>query len=505
MFQVCHRTHIRSYQSDLEIGRGAMCRGGKQNSSQPVTKDGFWASFDTNQTLRGFPFVMPNNTYPLEVSAAALEQARKDLPAIFFKCSIEHACKADNLCHPDHRGPLCGLCQPGLGMDSSSTCIECGEEKVAVIRAVSGTIFLALFCAAYYRFCLRDLFSEHSEPLSENSQDNSDQQTGICSRSGAALATSASRCLMKFRAAQLCVHSFNYVARKFTGFIIVLLSGFLRNSGSEVIKVLISFAQVSGTFATQYSVQWPPALANFLNALTFFNATLRALPGNLACAMTGISFRQLQYGYLLAPIALFVIMGLPAAYVSLCRHHPKYEQIMKRLASNGCFALFFLYPIVSGPALDNQMCVEIGGGDTRLKAFLEEPCYSQDASSSEFAIGIALVVMYPIGGLVILAFLLWYYDIHKMARHKIEEAHLHSLLAFYKRVSSKTIAAKIAHEVGGAASLLEPSTSAPTGIRLNTQSQLIAYGSILHEHGGRSRKGCREPYVFVRCPTTVNV
>jgi hypothetical protein len=341
-------------------------------------------------------------------------------------------------------------------MDSTSTCIDCGQEKVTAIRTSIGIVVLALFCGLYYKCCLADLVQ--GEPLLEQSREDTDQTRG-CLRSAAA----AVACLMNVKAVQLCSRPFRYLARKFAALIIFILSRFLQHHGTEIIKILISFAQVSGTFATKYSVQWPSALANFLHAMAFFNVTLRALPGNLACSMTGISYRQLQYAYLFTPIVILVLLSLPAAVVSLRREHPKYEPVMKRLAANCCFVLFLLYPIVSGPALENQTCIEIGGGEERLKGFLEEPCHPKEGSSTEFALGVALVVIYPIGGLIMLAFLLWYYNIPKMARHKIEEAHLHSLLDFYKRVLSKTISAKIAHEVGGASSLLRSSTSASAG------------------------------------------
>ena len=345
-------------------------------------------------------------------------------------------------------------------MDSTSTCIPCGKGKVTAIRSVMGLVFLAMFLALYYNFCLKDLLQ--SDTLSEQA-DDTDQHDNTYFRSAASLAASASAHLIQFKVVQLCVRPFQYLVRKVTGFFIVILSWFLNNHGSEILKILISFGQVSGTFATNYSIQWPSGLAEFLNALNFVNASLKALPGNLACSMTGLSYRQLQYVYLLAPIFLLGLMGLPAFYVAMCREHARHDVVMKRLASNCCFILFLLYPIVSGPALKNLMCVEIGGGEERLKEFLEEPCHPKIRTSPEYALGVALVVIYPIGGLFILASMLWYYDIHKMAKHKIEEAHLHSLITLYKRATSKTLGAKIANEIGGAISLLTGSGATPDG------------------------------------------
>jgi len=76
---------------------GAECQGGVQ-STQPFTRDGFWAPTHTNGTIDGFPFAVTT------------------VPQIFFRCPNAGACKANNTCDElyDDDSKMCMQCNIGL-------------------------------------------------------------------------------------------------------------------------------------------------------------------------------------------------------------------------------------------------------------------------------------------------------------------------------------------------------------------------------------------------------
>jgi len=133
---------------------------------------------------------------------------------------------------------------------------------------------------------------------------------------------------------------------------------------------------------------------------------------------------------------------------------------MKTWAASCTFVLFFLYPMLSGPSLEVFHCVDIGNGERRLKGSLDDLCPTDHPESWTFMLGVLMVVLYPVGILLVFFWLLRVYGIPHMSQFKLDETVVSSLVAFYKKSQSDTLAVKVALEIGGAASLgIEDSTS----------------------------------------------
>ena len=367
-------------------------------------------------------------------------------------CIPASRCLGGGNCAEGMYGPVCGLCQDGFAMGSDDLCIACPKSKSVSFRIGIGVVGSFIFFTFYYTIVLRPFFKDDSDSDPEGSESQSCQ---ILPRSMSAFceASGIDR-LLKLHGVQLILRPLRYVLKKMWERSIFAVSSFLQNSGAEVIKVIISFLQVSGTFLSNYSIKWPVHVESFLKFALAFSVRLKAMPGNVACALTGITYFQLQLLYLLVPMALIVVLSFPALYITIRGHqHPKYEAVMKTWAHVVTFLLFLLYPVITGPALEVFDCVNIGNGEMRLKGMLSDVCPLSSPSSTVFVLGTILVLIYPIGILLIFYSLLVHYRVPEMAKHRIDEAHVQCLINFYQKIQADTLAVKIAMEFGGAASV----------------------------------------------------
>ena len=278
------------------------------------------------------------------------------------------------MCTEGMGGVLCGICKPNWAMSSSGLCLQCPED-VAAFQISLGLVAALIFLLVYCLFVLRPFFVDEARQQQE--EETSTTSTGgserhLCVRGVASMfeATGLMR-VVNSRMAQMLAAPFVFVVRKIEEQLVFLLAAFLKNSGAEVFKVLISFAQVSGSFLSNYSIKWPPMLDSFLNFCQVFTIQIKALPGSLACAFKDLTYLNMLWAYLLLPFGVLIAISLPAAYVSIRGpQHPRYSTVIKQWAWMCTFVLFLVYPLISGPALENFMCTEVGGGEVRLKSQL---------------------------------------------------------------------------------------------------------------------------------------
>ena len=266
-------------------------------------------------------------------------------------------------------GVLCGVCQPDWAMSSSGLCLKCPEDTEGLQLGLA-LVALLFFLLGYYLFVMRPLLVRDTSEEEEGTTTSAGGNDWLsCARGLSMMAESTG--LMRVansRMGPILAAPFVIVARWVEEKLVYLLASFLKNSGAEVFKVLISFAQVSGSFMSNYSIKWPPMLQNFLTVCNMFTIKLMALPGSLSCVTMDMSHQMVQWTYLVFPICLLIAISLPAAYVSIRGpRHPRYNAVMKQWAWICTFVLFIVYPLLSGPALETFMCTPIGGGEQRLK------------------------------------------------------------------------------------------------------------------------------------------
>jgi len=256
------------------------------------------------------------------------------------------------VCAEGMGGALCGICEPTWVMSSTDFCVQCPKD-VAGLQFGVALVLVTAFLLLYYVFVLRPLLvdstREEGEGATTTTRTGGRASFAECVRGASWLAEATGlKRVINSRMGQMLAAPFIGVYER----IVLLVAAFLNNSGAEVLKVLISFAQVSGSFLRNYSIKWPPALQNFFQACTVFTIKIKALPGSLACAFTHLSYTHMQWVYLWGPLALLIAISLPAAYVSIrSPRHPRYDAVMKDWAWISTFVLFLIYPLVSGPAL----------------------------------------------------------------------------------------------------------------------------------------------------------
>ena len=411
------------------------CAGG----SDVTPKAGFW-----------YPAAHMNST---NSRRQATESLNESLQVELIACNPAERCLRGGVCAAGMHGPVCGVCKDGFAMGSKDLCIACPKSKRLTMQIVGVTVLVGLFCVAYYFILLQPLLRADDDQV-----DKPQSISPLWHYLGRKISVIAEimrlEAFMELSVMKVVARFFSAVFERIHDFMVFCAASFLKNNGSEMVKVIISFMQVSGSFLSGYPIKWPGDLENFLRFALAFTVRLRSLPGNLACAMVGMTFYQLQLCYLIAPLVLIALLSLPAIYVKICgRTHPQYGQVIKTFTSTFTFVLFLLYPILSSPALDVFHCVDVGGGKRRLKGDLELACPANHPSSRAFILGIILVLLYPVGILLLFLSLILYYQVPQMAKAKIEDAYAHSLIAFYKKSQAKTLVAKIAMEVGGSASL----------------------------------------------------
>jgi hypothetical protein len=360
--------------------RKSTCLGGSHISPRP----GYW-TMTVNATGR--------RDFDSSVSAGGESASNQGSIVSIVPCDPAKRCLEGGKCAKGMQGPICGLCQERYGMQSGGLCIPCPKTLSAVYQIAGGILVFSVFCIAYYYSLLQPLFQDENAP--ETGQERGQSVFRCMSAAYEALNL---QWFLNLPVVKVLLMPFEFIREQ----LVLLFAAYLRNSGPEVIKVMISFMQVAGTFLSDYSVKWPSFLTNFFTVALTFTVRLKSLPGQLGCVFTSMSFVQMQWAYLLIPIGLLLIMSLPACYVSVHgREHPKYEDVMQRFSLSCTFMLFIMYPMLSSPSLEFLSCVDIGGGELRSKVSLNEPCFRQHQSSLQFVLGVMMILLFPIGILVI--------------------------------------------------------------------------------------------------------
>ncbi len=163
-------------------------------------------------------------------------------------CVPAERCLKGGKCVKGMHGPVCGLCDKNYAMGSKDLCIPCPESLSMALQIGGAVVVIFIFCVAYYLVLLRPLFSGDNKP---GGKDKINREASALSYSGAGL---WSWCMTQ-PCLKVVFKPFRILFKKMLEYLLFFIAGFLKNSGSEIVKVVISFMQVSGTFLSSYSIK----------------------------------------------------------------------------------------------------------------------------------------------------------------------------------------------------------------------------------------------------------
>ena len=165
-------------------------------------------------------------------------------------CNPAERCLEGGTCVKGMRGPVCGLCEDDFAMGSKELCIPCPKSKSMAFQIGGVAVSFFVFCVAYYLILLRPLLSEDSQP------DDDDKGNPMDTRAmRACYGAGLWNWCMSIGSVKLALGPFRYVYKRLVELLVWIVASFLKNSGAEIIKVLISFMQVSGSFLSSYSIK----------------------------------------------------------------------------------------------------------------------------------------------------------------------------------------------------------------------------------------------------------
>jgi len=173
-------------------------------------------------------------------------------------CVPAERCLKGGKCVKGMHGPVCGLCDKDYAMGSKDLCIPCPESMSMAFQIGGAVVSVFIFCVAYYLVLLRPFFSGDNKP---DGKDKIKREASALSNSGMGLWTWC----MTQPSLKVVFKPFRILYKKVLEYVLFFVAGFLKNSGSEIVKVVISFMQVSGTFVSNYSIKVGQQLSRALD------------------------------------------------------------------------------------------------------------------------------------------------------------------------------------------------------------------------------------------------
>jgi len=271
----------------------------------------------------------------------------KDARAIILRCP-PGSCDANNNCLQNRTGPVCGFCKPGFAMTSGGCSEEqCpDEEQLRPFRVAAMTLFVLAALSFYLFLCWRTVFVRvdwffaqiisalvqvltYFACFSNSTGDGADAASSI----GALVS-----CL--FSGAKWLLSK----AKKIHVFL-------KENHMSEMVKIVVSFVQVLGSFFAFPQVEWPPAFLSILAwAQGFTMIDVLSFP-SISCLWAGVGFWPKLQLYTVGPLCMVAAFVLPVCVAFLMGLQQKsvsrWRATLDGFWSNLMFVLFFIYPAIS--------------------------------------------------------------------------------------------------------------------------------------------------------------
>ena len=358
------------------------------------------------------------------------------------------ACLGNGQCAEGRTGPVCGVCEPGWAMTSTS-CQQCpSDERLYNTEEYSIAAVGSLLAAVvFYFFSFRPILSDEQEDeakdfledqvddsYNDNDQDKFKQKTGM---------PNIPRLHVKLPAISFKTHvsvMITHVNSHFHGFgdIGAFFQGYL--------KVIIGFFQVLTAFTSSFSVHWPLKVSNLFQNAVFFRFDLISLPGP-SCIAAKANYAQKLITYTLFPVVVIVVLFITPALsyllMFLRKDHAskiKNEKVWNQFWYSLMFFLFLVYPTVSMASFRSFDCDDVGLSYLLLRADYNEECpYSLQGQSvfgtKNFIFWWSFVCLfvYPLGIPFFFLAVMWYYKVPALAQAKLNAAKIHALISNYRK------------------------------------------------------------------------
>ena len=168
-----------------------------------------------------------NSVVPLSGYWTPTSSRRAETTPVMYRC-LPDLCMGDNQCQEGHTGFVCGVCQDNF-THSGNQCILCGSEESLQAGRISGVVLLVLaFLVVWFFISIRPFMDLANPPPPK---DDAAEAGWI-----------------------------QDVAAKLKEFQLPVMMG--------ILKILLTFYQVTSCFWTAFDVPWPRSLGNFFRGST---------------------------------------------------------------------------------------------------------------------------------------------------------------------------------------------------------------------------------------------
>ena len=223
----------------------------------------------------------------------------------------------------------------------------------------------------------------------------------------------------------------------------------IKNDPKNYVKIIVSFYQVSASFASNIDVSWPDTVMGVWKFFAFLTMELFKLYG-YDCMFGGLDYLQRLILVTVTPISVVFMFSLPwLASFFVYRH--RRAKVFDRFCNVSMWVVYLIYPLLCLMTIRGFNCVTVDDLHL-LAADLLEPC-PWDAkhrnSSMIFVWSVISTILYPIGIPVLLLSGLVYLQVPRLARAGRAEAIFQQMLDVYLKQRDKSLSSKIAAYVGG--------------------------------------------------------
>ena len=223
----------------------------------------------------------------------------------------------------------------------------------------------------------------------------------------------------------------------------------VKNDPKNYVKIIVSFYQVSASFASNIDVSWPDTVMAVWKFFAFLTMELFKLYG-YDCMFGGLDYLQRLILVTVTPISVVFIFSLPWLASFFVYSHRR-AKVFDRFCNVSMWIVYLIYPLLCLMTIRGFSCIKVDNVHL-LAADLHEPC-PWDAqhrnSSMIFVWSVISTILYPIGIPVLLLSSLIYLQVPRLARAGQAEAIFQQMLDLYIRLRDKTVSARIAAYVGG--------------------------------------------------------
>lgn len=314
-----------------------------------------------------------------------------EAPAM-YKC-LPDLCTGDNLCLEGHTGYVCGVCMANY-TNAGRQCVLCQAEAELRTGRTVGLAVAVVVAALVWGFVS----------------------------------------VMPIVALGRAVPAEPRVT-VFTAFKERLAESKTKLSGVVgVLKILLTFYQVTSCFWTSFDVPWPDSLGGYFRGSSITMGDIFTVP-SIACLVRDWSWTDRLLFYTVTPLVVALAFGLPAGLArvvfSAKAHTEEFRTLKARFFNSTLVFLFVVYPVCSVAILNVYNCKLIDG-KYWLSNDLRTACPMYQTPGFFYVWTVVCTVLFPVGIPVLMLCGLYYFGVPRMAREKAERETLNAMLAKFQ-------------------------------------------------------------------------